>query len=357
MSSNFGNNLKISVFGQSHSQGIGVLIDGLPAGQTLDMEQIMQFMARRAPGRDEFSTPRKEADKPEIISGLKEGKTCGAPLCAIIANNDTRSQDYEKLKYIPRPAHSDYPAFVKYCGENDNAGGGHFSGRLTAPLCFAGAVCIQILNKNGITIGAHINSISNIVDKAFDPVNITHDELLNAGKKAFPVNDDNAGNDMKDKILKAKNDLDSVGGTIECCVIGLNPGIGEPMFDGVENRLAAAIFAIPAVKGLEFGDGFKCSTLMGSENNDEFYYDDDTVKTRTNHNGGVLGGLTTGMPLIFKVAFKPTPSIAKEQKTVDLKNEKDTVLKIEGRHDPCIVPRAVPCVEAVTAIAILDMLL
>jgi len=356
MSSNFGAKLKISIFGQSHSQAIGVVIDGLPAGVQIDMDKILRFMARRAPGGNQYSTARKEKDTPQILSGLFEGKTCGAPLCAVIENTDTRSQDYNNIKDIPRPSHADFTAFVKYGGANDFRGGGHFSGRLTAPLCFAGAVCKQVLELSGITIGAHIYSIANEVDNSFDPVFITESQLEEVMQKDFAVIDDNKGNAMKEKIAQAKAQGDSVGGIIECCTVGLPVGIGDPIFEGIENKISSAIFGIPAVKGIEFGNGFDACSIFGSQNNDEFYLDNDEIKTKTNNSGGVIGGISTGMPLIFKVAIKPTPSIAKEQSSVDLNTGEKAQLTIKGRHDPCIVPRAVACVEAATAIALLDLM-
>lgn len=357
MSSNFGDKLKISIFGQSHSQAIGVVIDGLPAGVQIDMDKILRFMARRAPGGSQYSTARKEKDTPQILSGIFEGKTCGAPLCAVIENTDTRSQDYKNIKDVPRPSHADFTAFVKHGGANDFRGGGHFSGRLTAPLCFAGAVCKQVLELSGITIGAHIYSISDEIDKGFDPVFVTANQLENLTQKDFSVIDDNKGNAMKDKIAQAKLQGDSVGGTIECCAVGLPTGIGDPIFDGIENKISSAIFGIPAVKGIEFGNGFDACSILGSQNNDEFYLDNKEIKTKTNNAGGVLGGISTGMPLIFKVAIKPTPSISKGQYSVNLDTGEQTELEIKGRHDPCIVPRAVACVEAATAIALLDLMI
>ncbi|NCC87446.1 MAG: chorismate synthase [Clostridia bacterium] len=356
MSSNFGDKLKISIFGQSHSQAIGVVIDGLPAGVQIDMDKIFRFMARRAPG-GQYSTARKEKDTPQILSGIFEDKTCGAPLCAMIENTDTRSQDYKNIKDVPRPSHADFTAFVKHGGANDFRGGGHFSGRLTAPLCFAGAVCKQVLELSGITIGAHICSIADEVDKSFDPVFVTASQLEDLIQKDFAVIDDNKGNAMKDKIAKAKAQGDSVGGTIECCTVGLPVGIGEPIFDGIENKISSAIFGIPAVKGIEFGNGFDACSIFGSQNNDEFYLNNEEIKTKTNNSGGVLGGISTGMPLIFKVAIKPTPSISKEQSSVNLDTGEQAELEIKGRHDPCIVPRAVACVEAATAIALLDLMI
>lgn len=353
MSSMTGNNIKVSVFGQSHSAAIGVVIDSLPTGIELDLDKIYAFMKRRAPGNDKFSTTRKEADMPEIISGLVNNTTCGAPLCAIIRNTNTRSQDYSNLKDMPRPSHADFAAQIRYDGFNDVAGGGHFSGRLTAPLCFAGAVCMQILEKQGIDIKAHIYSIGNVFDTPFDLTVITRECI---SEKSFPVIDDSKGQAMQELILKAKENADSIGGVIECAVTGVKAGYGSPMFDGIENIIAKNIFGIPAVKGIEFGNGFKCATLFGSENNDTYYIDGDDVKTRTNNAGGITGGISTGMPIVFRAAFKPTPSIGKEQDTVSLSKKTDEKLIIHGRHDPCIVQRAVPVVEAVAAISILDII-
>lgn len=358
MSSSFGEQIKISIFGQSHSEGIGVVVDGLPAGEKIDMEAVRQFMQRRAPGRQAFATARKEGDEPEVLSGLFEDMTCGAPLCAVIRNTNTRSQDYNQLKEIPRPAHADYPAMVRHRGYQDYRGGGHFSGRLTAPLCFAGAVCLQILKRRGIDIGAHILEIADVEDEAVDGVNVTPEELLKVKQKDFPVMDDRAGQKMIDAIAAAKADGDSVGGIVELCILGLPVGIGEPMFGGIENKLAQIVFGIPAVKGVEFGLGFEAARVRGSENNDGFYCGDDgKIRTRTNNHGGILGGMSSGMPVIMRTAFKPTPSIAKEQDSIAAATKEETRLRIKGRHDPCIVPRAVPCVEAAAAVAILDLIL
>ena len=357
MSSNFGEKVKITIFGQSHSEAIGVVIDGLPVGEAIDMEQVQQFMERRAPGRNAYSTPRKEGDVPRVVSGLFEGKTCGAPICAIIENTNTRSKDYDKLKDLPRPGHADFTAWVKYDGYNDHRGGGHFSGRLTAPLCFAGAVCKQILERKGIHVGAHILSIKGVKDASFDAVSVDANTLKTVAAKSFPVQEDAAGEAMQAAIAAAKEQGDSVGGIIECAVTGLPVGVGEPMFDGLESRLAAAVFAIPAVKGVEFGAGFGVADLFGSENNDDFIYNaDGTVETKTNNHGGSLGGISSGMPLVFRAAFKPTPSISKEQDTISISKRENDKLAVVGRHDPCIVPRAVPCVEAAAAVAILDLL-
>lgn len=352
-----GNKLRVTVFGQSHAPAIGCVIDGLPAGFAPDMERVAAFMARRAPGQNAWSTPRKESDTPEILSGLVDGKTCGAPVSMVIRNGGQYSKDYSGLKRTPRPSHADYTAMIKY-GENyDIRGGGQFSGRLTAPLCFAGAFALQLLEQKGITVAAHIDRIAGVPDTAPDFARVTREELEALLKKPFPVFSDEAGIKMRQEIEKARMDCDSVGGVIQCFAVGLPAGIGEPMFDGVENRLAYALFGIPAVRGVSFGTGFAAAGMRGSEHNDPFYMDGDRVSARTNHAGGVLGGITSGLPLVVNIAVKPTASIAKEQDTVDLQTGEDTSLVIHGRHDPCIVPRAVPVAEAVTALTVLDMML
>jgi chorismate synthase len=357
MSSVIGQQIKVSIFGQSHSEAVGVVIDGLPAGEIIDLEAVNRFLGRRAPGKTRYSTPRSESDMPAVLSGLADGRTCGAPLCAIIESKDVRSSDYDRHLNIPRPSHADYPAHVKYGGFNDIRGGGHFSGRLTAPLCFAGAVCLQVLERKGIRIGAHIASVGDEGDALFDPVSVTPDRLASVTAKEFPVIDDSAGERMKAEIDKARNDRDSVGGIIECCILGVPVGVGDPMFDGIENRLAAAIFGIPAVKGVEFGAGFKAARMRGSEHNDPYYIDGETVRTKTNNHGGILGGISSGMPIIVRAAFKPTSSIGIEQDSVSLSDNKNCRLTVKGRHDPCIAVRAVPCVEAAAAIALLDLML
>lgn len=354
MSSMMGNKIKISVFGQSHSKAIGVVIDGLPAGKKIDMEKVMAFMSRRAPGRNAYSTKRFEADKPEILSGLINDTTCGAPLCMVIYNENQNSADYENVMDAPRPSHADYSAYIKYDGFNDVSGGGHFSGRLTAPLCFAGAVCMQILEDMGVEIQAHIQKIKNVYDDKIDFVNIGR---WDTASKEFPVINDEKGNLMMAEIEKARENGDSVGGVIECAVTGVKAGFGEPMFDGIENMLAKNIFGIPAVKGIEFGNGFSATDLNGSENNDNFCIENGEIKTKTNNAGGINGGITNGMPIVFRTAIKPTPSIYKEQNSVSLADKTEKKLQIQGRHDPCIVQRAVPVVEAVTAITILDIIL
>jgi len=356
MSCSYGNSFHLTVFGQSHAEAIGVVIDGIPAGVTLDFDRIRAMLARRAPGFAAFSTARKEADLPEIVSGVVNGVTCGAPLCAVIRNTNAHSADYDALKNLPRPSHADFAAFWKHEGYADLRGGGNFSGRMTAPLVFAGAVAMQLLQEKGITIGAHIASVGEQKDDLLDPVGVDADTLLSLQKKAFPVLNDAAGGAMRDLIAGAKADGDSLGGVVECAAVGLPAGIGAPMFSGVENEIARTVFAIPAVKGIEFGSGFFGSTRRGSENNDPFCLDQSgEIRTATNHHGGALGGLTSGMPVVFRAAFKPTPSIAKPQQTVNLQTYETETLVVPGRHDPCVVPRAVPAVEAACAIALINL--
>ncbi len=357
MSCNFGNNIKITIFGQSHSNAIGVVIDGLPAGFKIDTEKVSSFMARRAPGQSDLSTPRKEADEVKILSGVVDNVTCGAPLCAVIENTNTRSDDYEKFRNLPRPSHSDFAAMIKHNGFNDIRGGGNFSGRLTAPLCFAGAVCMQMLEEKGICIGAHISSIGKVDDQRFDPGNVNADDFDAVAKKTFPVINEKQGDYMRKEIYSAKENGDSVGGTIECAIVGIPAGIGDPIFDGIENKISSVVFGIPAIKGIEFGSGFDGARMLGSENNDDFVCVDGKISTATNNHGGILGGISSGMPIIFRCAVKPTPSISKKQQSVNTETGCEEKLVIGGRHDPCIVPRAVPCVEAAAAIVIADYLL
>ena len=330
MGNSIGERYRFTIWGQSHAPAIGVTIEGLPAGFRPDTEKLAAFLARRAPGNGPFSTARKEADIPEFLSGLANGVTCGAPLTAVIRNTNVRSSDYDALRRIPRPGHADYPAFVKYGESRDVAGGGQFSGRLTAPLCIAGGLALQLLEAEGIAVRASIVSIGG----------------------------ETAPEAMALAMQSAKDAGDSVGGVIECVCEGVPAGLGEPMFGGMENRIAQIVFGIPAVKGLEFGAGFAAAALRGSENNDPYFFDDDgAVRTRTNNAGGILGGITTGAPIVFRAAFKPTPSIAIEQDSVDLAAGKNAKLSVRGRHDPCIVPRAVPVVEAAAACAVYDALL
>lgn len=357
MGSYFGKEIHISIFGQSHAECIGVTIDGLPAGEAVEEEALRSFMLRRAPGRSAESTARREADEPHIICGLHNGRTCGAPLTAIIKNGDTRSKDYDKLRDLPRPGHADLTAEIKYRGFQDGRGGGHFSGRLTAPLCIAGGICAQLLARRGIETGAHILSIAGINDRRFNALGETKETLDRVKSAPFPVLDEAAGERMRGAILAAKAEGDSVGGVVECIVTGLPAGVGSPMFGGLESRFSAALFAIPAVKGVEFGSGFGAALMRGSEHNDEITLDGGEIATRTNNAGGILGGISDGMPVIFRAAFKPTPSILKPQCTVSLSAMKEEALQITGRHDPCVVQRAVPVVEAAAAMVALDALL
>ena len=357
MSSTWGNKIKISVFGQSHAEAIGVCVDGLPAGERVDREELGRFMQRRAPGRTAVSTPRREADEVKILCGLVNDITCGAPLAAIIENTNTRSRDYEFLKETPRPAHADYPAQVKYGGFQDVRGGGHFSGRLTAPLCIAGGICLQILARKGIQIGAHIRSVGDVQDQTFDPMGVTRETLDRIKGEEFSTISVEKGEEMRKRILAASADGDSIGGTVECIVTGVPVGLGGALFGGLDGKIASAIFGIPAVKGIEFGAGFAAARLTGAENNDPYTVKDGKIQTLSNNAGGILGGISTGMPIVFTAAFKPTPSIAKPQQSVRLSTMEETELRVVGRHDPCIVPRAVPVVEAVTAIALLDAIL
>ena len=354
MSSTYGENLRLSIFGQSHGPAIGMTLDGIPAGLPVDLDELQQFLNRRAPGQNDWSTPRREEDRPEFLAGLLDGFTCGAPIAAVIHNKNTRSGDYENLKDSPRPGHADYTAHMKYGGFQDAAGGGHFSGRLTAPLCIAGGLCIQWLKEKGIQIGARIVSIAGEHDTV--ELNPLAPKLDLIGKD-FPVISQAAGIRMRQKIAEARADGDSVGGIIECCITGLPIGLGEPMFGGVENRITQIIFGIPAVKAVEFGAGYSAGHMRGSQCNDSYTFEDGIVKTLTNHAGGILGGITNGMPVIFRVAVKPTPSISLMQQSVSLHYGENRELIIKGRHDPCIVPRAVPVVEAAAAVAIYDLIL
>ncbi|AFS78233.1 chorismate synthase AroC [Gottschalkia acidurici 9a] len=357
MSGIWGKNIKVSIFGESHGKAIGITIDGLPPGIELDTEYINSEMQRRAPGKDSISTPRKEADEFEILSGYFDGKTTGTPLCGVIWNSNQKSKDYDSVRYVMRPSHGDYPGFVKYKGHNDYRGGGHFSGRITAPLVFAGAIAKQILEKKGIVIGSHIKRIENVEDENIDYTNIDESVLKGIRNKPFPVIDDESGKQMKEAILKAREDLDSVGGVIEGIVLNLEAGLGSPFFESVESKLSQTMFSIPGVKGIEFGVGFDISKMRGSKANDEYFIENDEIKTYTNNNGGITGGITNGMPVIFRVAMKPTPSISKKQRTIDINKMENTEVEVHGRHDPCIVQRAVPVVESACALTILDFVL
>lgn len=355
MSSETGNKIKVSIFGESHGTAIGAVIDNLPSGEYIDFEELLDFMKRRQGGNNAYSTPRKEADVPEVLSGVKDGYTTGAPLALIIRNENTRSKDYKTD--IPRPGHADFTAYVKYNGFSDLRGGGHFSGRLTAPLCAVGGILMQILRRYGINIVAHLASVGNIEDEKINDISFDASLKETIKKAAFPVFSEEAAEKMQKYILDAKEDGDSVGGCVECAVYGVPAGVGNPLFDGIENKISSVIFGIGGVRGIEFGAGFDATLMRGSENNDEFYIEDEAVLTKTNNHGGVLGGITTGMPIVFKTAFKPTPSISKTQGSVSFSKNENTELSTEGRHDPCIAVRAVPCVEAAAAVAIADFVL
>ncbi len=356
MSSETGNKIKVSVFGESHGSAIGAVVDNLPAGEHIDFDELQSFLKRRQGGNSKYATPRKEADIPEILSGVKDGVTTGAPLCLVIKNENTRSEDYKVD--IPRPGHADFSAFVKYNGFCDLRGGGHFSGRLTAPLCAVGGILMQILKRRGIQIVAHLSAVGNVTDEMIDNLQLNQVQLDKIKSGAFPTFSADAGEKMQDLIVSVKEEGDSIGGCVECGIYGMQAGIGNPMFDGIENAIAKSVFGIGGVRGIEFGAGFKAAQMKGSVSNDAFYIEDEIVKTKTNNHGGVLGGITTGMPITFNVAFKPTPSIAIEQSSISFsKHENVDAFSTKGRHDPCIAVRAVPCMEAVAAIAIADFLL
>ena len=355
MNNTFGRSAALTIFGESHGVSIGAVLDGLPAGEAIDWDAVRTEMARRAPGRNAMSTARSEADAFEVQSGFFNGYTTGTPLCAVIRNGDHRSKDYDQLRHIMRPGHADYSGKIRYGGYNDFRGGGHFSGRLTAPLVFAGAVASQILKRRGVAVGAHILQIGSFRDTAFNPLG--EDEALfeSLKQETLPVLDKTKQSEMEGEIMAAKGDLDSVGGIIECMITGLPAGLGNPLFDSVESALSHMMFSVPAVKGVEFGDGFALASMRGSGANDAFYYDGAAVKTKTNRNGGINGGITNGMPVLFRVAVKPTPSISRLQETIDTDTQENCTLEIKGRHDPCIVQRAVPVVEAAASWAILDV--
>ena len=354
MGATYKNNLELTIFGESHGKAIGITIGNLPSGIQIDLDEVARDMKRRAPGQNKMSTARKEADQVEILSGLQDGITTGAPLTGVIYNSDQHSKDYSLLKTNMRPGHSDYPAYIKYKGFNDVRGGGHFSGRITAPIVFAGNIAKQILKQKGIQVGAHILSIGKIKDEKF-PVDVNDDMLLKLSEKQYPTIKEGVFEKMEEAILKAKENLDSVGGKVECVALHVPAGIGEPFFDSLESHLSSLMFSIPAVKSVSFGDGENIDEMLGSEANDCYYYDGDVVKTKTNNNGGITGGISNGMPIVFNVGIKPTPSISKAQETIDIKNHQNTTLEVHGRHDPCIVFRATVVVEAMAALTILDL--
>ncbi len=355
MSSSFGHSLKVQIFGASHGKAIGVVVDGFPAGFHVDMEALRAFMDRRRPGASRLTTQRTEADAPDFVAGIEDGVLTGSPLACVIANTNTRSRDYDGFRQTPRPSHADFTALLRYGEGVDIRGGGHFSGRLTAPLCVAGGIALQILREKGILIGAHLSRVGDVTDDAFpfEPKASDFEAVL---KNPLPTISEKTAQAMSEVIEAARQNQDSVGAIVEVAVTGMPAGIGSPMFDGIENRLASTLFGIPAVRGVEFGAGFKAATMTGSKHNDAFTIEGGRVRTKTNNAGGILGGISTGMPIVARVAFKPTASISQVQDTVDLKTMTPTQLTITGRHDPCIGIRAVPVVEAVTALVIYDFL-
>jgi len=358
MGANFGKNYCISIFGESHGNALGINIDGIPAGTELNLDFISEEMKRRAPGKSELTTSRTEKDEFEILSGFVNGRTTGTPLAMIIRNTNQKSKDYGEIVKKPRPGHADWAGLSRYNGFNDIRGGGHFSGRITAPLVFAGAVAKQILKEKGILIAAHVKSIKDIQDRDFEEKDITQENIDRLRNMILPVLNENIVPDMEKTILKAKEEKNSVGGIVEIMITGIKAGIGDPFFESMESELSRMIFSIPAIKGIEFGAGFDIAKMTGYEANDEMYYDEKgDVKTYTNNNGGITGGITNGMPINFKVAVKPPASIGKKQRTVNIETKKNDFLEIIGRHDPCIVPRIVVVLEAVAAIVVMDRIM
>jgi len=358
MGANFGKNYCISIFGESHGNALGINIDGIPAGTELNLDFISEEMKRRAPGKSELTTSRTEKDEFEILSGFVNGRTTGTPLAMIIRNTNQKSKDYGEIVKKPRPGHADWAGLSRYNGFNDIRGGGHFSGRITAPLVFAGAVAKQILKEKGILIAAHVKSIKDIQDRDFEEKDITQENIDRLRNMILPVLNENIVPDMEKTILKAKEEKNSVGGIVEIMITGIKAGIGDPFFESMESELSRMIFSIPAIKGIEFGAGFNVAKMTGYEANDEMYYDEKgDVKTYTNNNGGITGGITNGMPVNFKVAVKPPASIGKKQRTVNTETKKNDFLEIIGRHDPCIVPRIVVVLEAAAAIVVMDRIM
>ena len=365
MANTYGNNIQLTIFGGSHAPEIGMTLTGFPTGVRLPEADLLAFMARRAPGQGPWATSRKEPDIPVFTSGVTVEETAegriyvsdGTPMRAVILNTSQRSGDYASLSDTPRPSHADYPARVKFGDTVDLRGGGKYSGRLTAPLCIAGAFCMAYLRNKGIEIGAHILQIGAVKDASFDRLHLTPRDLHAPAGSPFPVIDPEAGEAMKGEIECARMTADSVGGSVECAVIGLPVGIGDHPFDGMEGRISSILFSIPAVKAVAFGDGFDFVLGYGSTHNDAYRMENGKIVTATNHCGGIVGGMSTGMPVIFSCGFKPTPSIGTEQNSISLSRCENTTLTVQGRHDPCIVPRAVPVVEAAAAVAVMDMLL
>lgn len=352
MKNTFGNSVTATLFGESHGPGLGIVLDGIAPGLDVDENYIRSKLSLRRP-TGAISTSRREPDRFQIISGVWNGKTTGTPLCILIPNESARSEDYEKTLRLPRPGHADYTGHVKYHGFENPYGGGHFSGRVTAALVAGGAILMNALEKKGILIGTHAARVAGINDAPFTDL---EKEVPLLNQKVFPLLDDNACKAMKAAILEAASDGDSVGGILETAVLGMPAGIGEPWFDSVESVFAHALYSIPAVKGVEFGDGFAITELRGSQANDAFAVENGKIITKTNHSGGIQGGITNGMPIIFRVAVKPTPSIFREQESVDLQNMTPAQLKLCGRHDPAIVHRARAVVDGVTAIVLADLL-
>ena len=354
MSSFFGQHLRLSLFGQSHGEAIGVTMDGFPAGMVIDMARVKREMVRRAPGQSDLTTPRREPDEPEVLSGVLDGRTTGQPICAVIRNTNTRSRDYGSGVDLLRPGHADYTGHVRYFGFEDWRGGGHFSGRLTAPIVFAGALCSQWLAEQGVDIVCHIQQLGSVRDRSFLDYSPDAD-TAHLRQMALPVLTPGLDAAMEAEVLRARAAQDSVGGIIECRVTGLPAGLGAPFFDSVESLLSHLMFSVPAVKGVAFGEGFGFAQLSGSAANDAFRMEADRIVTETNHSGGVQGGITNGMPVIFRCVIRATPSIAQPQRTVSLQKGENAEVSIRGRHDPCILPRAVPVVEAMTAIGLMEL--
>lgn len=352
--STFGKKIEVSLFGESHGDGIGITISNFPAGIKLNFDGIKNDLTLRRP-KSAISTARVENDPFKILSGYYNGFTTGAPLTFLIENNNKRSKDYNND--IVRPSHADYTSHVKYNGFEDFRGGGHFSGRLTAPIIILGSICKEVLRSKNIYVGSHISSIKDVNDVNLASNELSAKILTDLSENDFPLLDPNLQSIMENVILSAKNNKDSVGGEVETFVLGLNPGYGEPFFDSIESTLAHLLFSVPAIKGVSFGKGFDITNLFGSEANDSFYVEDKTIKTKTNNSGGIQGGISNGMPISFKVAVKPTASIGKKQNTVNIKTLENTTLELEGRHDPCIVQRVIHVINAITNYGILEIIL
>lgn len=352
MKNTFGNSVAITLFGESHGEYIGAVLDGLAPGTEIDRNYIEHMLTLRRPD-GKISTPRKEKDEFRIVSGVINGKATGTPLTILIPNENTKSSDYAELKTVARPSHADYTAQCKYHGFQDSRGGGHFSGRITAALVAAGAICKSALEKKGIFIGTHVKNCAGVSDRDFEDYKADINAL---SEKTFAVLNESCEETMKNKILEASSEGDSVGGILETAVIGIPEGVGEPWFDSAESLISHMMFSIPAVKGIEFGAGFGIAAMKGSEANDPLAVENEKIITTKNNNGGINGGITNGMPIVFRTAIKPTPTIFKPQNTVDFKNMTETVIEPKGRHDPAVVHRARVVQDAATAIVICDML-